>query len=420
MNKRLNQEQCYRYFRENHTPPHVIMHCMAVSRTAVRIAEELNRHGYDLDVELIRYAALIHDVCRKTEDHDQAAADMLERDGYIDEAPIVRAHMHYQFTKGDDYSETDMVCLGDRTVTEHTYVGCDRRFDYLLKKRDVTPERIAHMEKAKAEIHRFISGIEEKIGCPLDSLFLPSMDHILRQVEKPARYTGGEINSIRKDPRDVRLRFAFAFPDLYEIGMSYMGLQIIYHIINSDPDLSCERVFAPAPDMEQHLRDAGYPLFTLENRTPVAEMDAVGFTLQYEMSFTNILNMPLHACDRGEQFPLVLAGGPCAFNPEPLADFIDAFLIGDGEEMLPQVLHLIADARKQGMSKEETLQKIASVKGVYVPRFYEPEAGFCFGLRFSFDKKKRGRASGLNVQHALRKQGGFSGQDHSASDRDCP
>lgn len=182
---------------------------------------------------------------------------------------------------------------------------------------------------------------------------------------------------IVKDLQDVRLRFAFAFPDMYEIGMSYMGLQILYNIVNKCDNLYCERVFAPADDMEELMRRENYPLFTLETKTPIKEMDVLGFTLQYEMSFTNILNMlelagiPLLSSDRGEDMPLVIAGGPCAFNPEPLADFIDVFLIGDGEELLPEMLLKMAAAKEEGVTKTGFLKSIAGDRGIYVPSFYE-------------------------------------------------
>ncbi|MBQ3520428.1 MAG: B12-binding domain-containing radical SAM protein, partial [Firmicutes bacterium] len=165
------------------------------------------------------------------------------------------------------------------------------------------------------------------------------LDNMLKKVEKPARYIGGEVNSIKKDPEKVSVRMGFAFPDTYEIGMSYMGLQILYNILNKNDDIYCERVFAPAMDMEELMRECGRERVTLETFTPVKELDILGFTLQYELSYTNVLNMlqlgniPLRSCDRGEEHPVIIAGGPCAYNPEPLADFIDVFLIGDGEEL---------------------------------------------------------------------------------------
>lgn len=201
------------------------------------------------------------------------------------------------------------------------------------------------------------------------------LDNMLKKVEKPARYIGGEVNSIKKDPEKVSVRTGFAFPDTYEIGMSYMGLQILYNILNKNDDIYCERVFAPAMDMEELMRQQGRELFTLETFTPVKELDILGFTLQYELSYTNVLNMlqlgniPLKSCDRGEEYPVIIAGGPCAYNPEPLADFIDVFLIGDGEELLEQVCL----AKKDTSSKEEFLKKISAYDGVYVPSFYDVE-----------------------------------------------
>ncbi|MDO4745131.1 MAG: TIGR03960 family B12-binding radical SAM protein [Bacillota bacterium] len=199
------------------------------------------------------------------------------------------------------------------------------------------------------------------------------LDAILKKVEKPARYIGGEVNSVTKDPEKVAVRVGFAFPDTYEIGMSYMGLQILYNILNKNEDIYCERVFAPAMDMEELMRKEGRQLFTLETFTPVKELDILGFTLQYELSYTNVLNMldlggmPIRSCDRGEEYPVIIAGGPCAYNPEPLADFVDVFLIGDGEELLEQVCL----AKKETKTKDEFLKKISAFDGVYVPAFYE-------------------------------------------------
>ena len=200
------------------------------------------------------------------------------------------------------------------------------------------------------------------------------LEKMLRKVEKPARYTGGEVNSVKKDPEQVSVRFGFAFPDTYEIGMSYMGMQILYNILNRNEKIYCERIFAPAEDMEALMREEGRKLFTLETFTPVDELDIVGFTLQYELSYTNVLNilalsgMPLHSADRGEEFPVIVAGGPCAYNPEPLADFIDLVMIGDGEELLEQVCLL----KMECDSKKEFLQRACKLQGVYVPAFYEP------------------------------------------------
>lgn len=199
-------------------------------------------------------------------------------------------------------------------------------------------------------------------------------EKILKKVEKPARYTGGEINSVSKDVNSVSVRFGFAFPDIYEIGMSYMGMQILYDILNRNDDIYCERVFAPAGDMEKLMREEGIKLFTLETFTPVNELDILGFTLQYELSYTNVLNMlelggiPLRREERDDSCPVIVAGGPCAFNPEPLADFIDLFMVGDGEELLENVCL----AMKNSGSKEEFLKSVCHLDGVYIPAFYEP------------------------------------------------
>lgn len=203
------------------------------------------------------------------------------------------------------------------------------------------------------------------------------LDNLLKQVEKPARYIGGEYNTAIKEPESVKTRFVFAFPDLYEIGMSYMGLQILYHNLNKEEDIYCERAFAPAGDMEKLLRENHIPLYTLETKTPIKDVDFFGFTLQYEMSFTTILNMlelaqiPLLAKDRGEEYPIIIAGGPCAYNPEPLADFVDIFLIGDGEKSLPELMKKYGEAKERGLTKEEFYKEIAGETGIYIPAFYD-------------------------------------------------
>lgn len=208
------------------------------------------------------------------------------------------------------------------------------------------------------------------------------INHILKRIEKPGRYIGCEKNSIVKNLDEVDLSFGFAFPDLYEIGMSYMGLQILYDSINKISDIACERVFSPAVDMEKILRDENLPLFTLENKIALNTLDVLGFTLQYEMSFTNILNIlelghiPLKSIDRKEEDPLMIAGGPCAFNPEPLSDFIDLFIIGDGEKSLSTILTKYKKHKNNGGNKHDFLKFIAEKSnkenlGVYVPQFYD-------------------------------------------------
>jgi radical SAM family uncharacterized protein/radical SAM-linked protein len=208
---------------------------------------------------------------------------------------------------------------------------------------------------------------------------------LLGRVLKPGRYSGGEPNQVRKDPSGLTSRVALAFPDLYEIGMSHLGLKILYSIVNKAPDLAAERVFAPWPDMEAELRAAGLPLVTLESATPLAAFDVVGFSLQYELTYTNILLMlelggiPLRAAARGEADPLVIAGGPVAFEPEPLAAFIDCFIIGDGEEALPSIMRDWAALTALGLPRAERLRRLAAAPGRYLPALYatrvEPDTG---------------------------------------------
>ncbi|MBP3436109.1 MAG: TIGR03960 family B12-binding radical SAM protein [Clostridia bacterium] len=204
-----------------------------------------------------------------------------------------------------------------------------------------------------------------------------TLDELFDRVQKPARYTGGELNSVVKDKSKVNVRFAFCFPDLYEVGMSHLGMKILYGLKNAVEDFWCERVFAPDTDMEALMRENGIPLFALESRDPVREFDFVGFTLQYEMCYTTILNMldlagiPLRADQRGEDMPLVIAGGPCACNPEPLADFFDIFILGEGEEVNLELMTLYREHKQQGYDKQRFLKAAAQLEGVYVPAFYE-------------------------------------------------
>ena len=203
------------------------------------------------------------------------------------------------------------------------------------------------------------------------------LDRILARVQKPARYTGGEYNSIVKDKSRVDLRFAFCFPDIYEIGMSHLGLRILYGVLNEREDIWCERAFAVWPDMEAEMRSQNIKLFGLESGDPLDEFDVIGFTLQYELSYTAVLNMldlagiPVRAEERGEDAPLVIAGGPCTYNPEPLCDFIDLFSIGEGEESLPELMDLYKACRAEGLSKREFLIRAAQIPGTYVPSLYQ-------------------------------------------------
>lgn len=201
-------------------------------------------------------------------------------------------------------------------------------------------------------------------------------EHLLPRVAKPARYVGGEHNAVIKDWEQVAVKVAFGFPDVYEVGMSHLGLQILYHVVNSREDALMERVFAPWTDMEQLMRDEGIPLFSLESRRPIADFDILGFTLQYELSFSNVLNMldlagiPLHTEARKEGDPLVIAGGPCAFNPEPLADFLDVVFLGEAEEGFGEIIEVYCQARAAGADRRTILRSLARVPGVYIPSFY--------------------------------------------------
>ena len=196
-------------------------------------------------------------------------------------------------------------------------------------------------------------------------------------VRKPSRYVGGEVNSIRKDLSRVALKMGLGFPDVYEVGMSHLGIQILYQILNSREDIACERVFAPWTDMEALLREKGARLSTLESGMPLNELDVMGFSLQYELSFSNILNMldlggiPLYSRDRGVADPFVIGGGPVAFNPEPMAEFFDAFLLGDGEAAVVEMADAVIEGRKNGEDRRAVLARLARIEGVYVPSFFE-------------------------------------------------
>ena len=202
------------------------------------------------------------------------------------------------------------------------------------------------------------------------------IEKILPQVQKPAHYSGGELGSVMKNKEDVFIRFAFCFPDLYEVGMSHLGMKILYGLYNREPDTWCERVFAPAPDMVEKMREHGIPLFGLESREAIKDFDFIGFTLQYEMCYTTVLHMlelaqvPILAAERDERHPLVIAGGPCVCNPEPLADFFDIFLLGEGEEMNIDLNNLYREHKKKGYDKEAFLREAAQIEGVYVPSLY--------------------------------------------------
>lgn len=204
-------------------------------------------------------------------------------------------------------------------------------------------------------------------------------DEILLSIQQPARYIGGEINSVCKDPSSVDVRFAMCFPDVYDIGMSHLGIQILYDMLNKMPDVYCERVYSPWTDLDAIMREKHIPLFAIESQDPVKDFDILGITLQYEMCYTNILQIldlsgiPLHGSDRTWDDPIVIGGGPCAYNPEPIAEFFDLFYIGEGETTYRQLIDIYKDSRKNGESRETFLKRAAGVPGIYVPSLYEPE-----------------------------------------------
>ena len=210
-------------------------------------------------------------------------------------------------------------------------------------------------------------------------MYKEKLDKILLKVQKPSRYIGGELNSIEKNPADVTMRFAFCFPDTYDIGMSHLGMKILYSLINNVPEYWCERVFMPLPDMEEQMRKNDILLYGLESLEPIKNSDFIGFTLQYELSFTNILAMldlaglPVFAKDRPDLTPIVCAGGPCVCNAEPIADFMDLCILGEGEEVNLELMRLLEQCKKEGCTKHEFLVRAAQIEGIYVPSLYKIE-----------------------------------------------
>ncbi len=202
-------------------------------------------------------------------------------------------------------------------------------------------------------------------------------DEILLTIDQPARYIGGELNMVKKDPGAVDIRFAMCFPDVYEIGMSHLGIQILYDMFNRREDVYCERVYSPWPDLHRILKEQKIPLFALESQQPVRDFDFLGITIQYEMCYTNILqildlsHIPLHASERGAEDPIVIGGGPCTYNPEPIAAFFDLFYIGEGEISYDALFTLYKQCRGQGLAREEFLRRAARIPGIYVPSMYE-------------------------------------------------
>ncbi len=210
-------------------------------------------------------------------------------------------------------------------------------------------------------------------------MYPKEIEKFLLDVQKPGRYTGGELNSIVKDKSKIDIRYAFCFPDTYEIGMSHLGMKILYSLVNARDDAWCERVFAPDVDMEQVMRDNGIPLYALESGEAIKDFDLIGFTMQYELSYTNVLNMldlaglPVRSRDRKDLTPIVIAGGACVCNAEPMAEFFDITLPGDGEEVTNELIDLLKEYKAKGATKQEFLEAAAQIKGVYVPSLYEVE-----------------------------------------------
>ena len=202
-------------------------------------------------------------------------------------------------------------------------------------------------------------------------------DSILLTIDKPARYLGNEMNAVMKEKSQVDIRFAMCFPDVYEIGMSYLGIQILYDMFNSREDTWCERVYSPWTDLDAVMREKKIPLFALESQDPIKDFDFLGITIQYEMCYTNILQVidlsgiPMLARDRGEDDPIVIGGGPCVYNPEPLADFFDIFYIGEGETVYHQLLDVYKAHKRNHTSRQQFLEAAAQIEGLYVPMFYD-------------------------------------------------
>ncbi|MBD3223939.1 MAG: TIGR03960 family B12-binding radical SAM protein [Caldithrix sp.] len=243
--------------------------------------------------------------------------------------------------------------------------------------------------------------------------FIDLLDEkILPFVMKPGRYIGNEFNVVRKNAGDVTVRAALAFPEVYEIGMSYVGYDILYHILNNQDQIWAERVFAPWPDMEAKMRETSLPLYSLESLTPLHRFDMIGFTLQYELTYTNVLNMldlsgiPVWAKDRQNHHPLVIGGGPCASNPEPMAPFFDAFLIGDGEEAVLDICEVLQQAREHGQNRREILRRLSGIRGVYIPSFYEPTFA-SGGNQIGMDRKEKTAPSVIKTRLISKLEPGY-------------
>ncbi|MDR1778781.1 MAG: TIGR03960 family B12-binding radical SAM protein [Clostridiales Family XIII bacterium] len=386
---RAGREQALTRLAENGTPAHIVGHCKQVAGTARRIALALSRSGLTLDADLVERAALLHDMVRTEEDHAEAAYELL-KDADPAAAEIIRGHMTRSLPADvRALTEADIVSLADRSVLEDRYVGYRPRMEAIARRHAPGSEAETFIRARIRDTEGLLASMEEFLGEGLDAVAsggqLP-VRYYLSRVERPGRYIGNEIHAVKKDPEDVAIRFCLAFPDLYEIGMSYTGLQILVGLLNERADVYCERTFAPAQDMEDLMRAEGFPLFTVDTHTDVKRMDFLGFTLQYEHSYSNVIHMlnlaqiPVRSSARAPAggrapYPLLIAGGPCCYNPEPLADVFDIILIGDAEETLPLVMDAYARADAPcdtAEGKEKFLREIAHLPGIYIPKFYTP------------------------------------------------
>lgn len=375
------------------TPINVIYHTLKVSDIATKIATALNKKGHKLDLSLIKRAGVLHDIVRETgKGHDIKGGELVMN---VDEraGKIITEHMVHTFpTKIDEVNESDLVAIADRLTKQDSYVGLDERESEILSRKGrlqtIQDKIIKNFQEAKD----FLKLIEEEIEIKIDDLLedestdkermlsekKKNKDYdlkiqIIKEVKKPGRYIGGEVNSIIKKNIESKLKFGFCFPDLYEIGMSFTGGQILYDAVNKEDELYMERLYMPDFDMIHKLGENKLSVFSVETFRPLDEFDCVGFTLQYELLYSNIIkmlmlsNLEIYREKRSDSDPIILAGGMGAFNPMPLADVIDVFNIGDGEEMLPELLLEIKKHKDGGKRKDEILSELAKIDGIFVP-----------------------------------------------------
>lgn len=382
----MTRIECLELLLKYGTPEHVKRHCIKVSEVAVNIASNLNKHGYSLDIELIENAAVLHDIARAQKNHEVVGAEIV-RPFSEKMADVISTHMTRNFPPSiEELSEADVVALADRMVKEDEYVGFNARMQELIARFEDIEEALTKLNKNIKKTETIIAQIEDFTGKNMDDIATSGqvqISNVLRHVERPGRYIGGEINSTKKSIKDVKMSFCFAFPDMYEIGMSYTGFQIIYGLLNAREDVLCERVFSPALDMADELKQRNLPLFSLESHKAISAFDIVGFTLQYELAYSNVIKMleqgdiPILASDRSEEHPIIVAGGPCTVNVEPMADVFDIVCVGDGEPVLEAICDLYIDWKQRfdegNASKADLLNEAAKINGVYVPSLYSPK-----------------------------------------------